>query len=251
MHALTHARQVERPLRPAPAASARPAAASAPASLQRLVGNALAAQVLQRADTRESIRARNRPSAESTRARLREAQQLRQARNRSATVDLRRAEGMRLTSDRRLPARRAGSVRYPRIADWRRDYMAAFITHAMLGRGTAASVPISGMGPGYARGHLLARSLGGSGFDPRNLVPIAHAATNVTEMWHGVERPVRAHLLAAPRHRVSYVVRVDYPAGGSVVPSTLRFQVSCANELGVSCGALSGIRRGSIANAAV
>jgi hypothetical protein len=60
--------------------------------------------------------------------------------------------------------------------------------------GTAASAQIGGLGSGLARGHLLAKTLGGDGADVRNLVPIAQNGTNL-QQFHAVENLVKKHVL--------------------------------------------------------
>ncbi|HEV2756653.1 MAG TPA: DNA/RNA non-specific endonuclease [Actinomycetota bacterium] len=217
----------------------------------RAAGNRALSRVLARVDTRQAIKERDRPSAESTRSKRREETQLRQARNRLATVNATRAENETIAADQNMGPRTVGSIHYSGINNWRRGVMTAEITPDMLGTGSPPSVPISGWTDGYARGHLLARSLGGDGADVRNLVPIAHVATNVTEMWHTVEKPIWTHLRTAGNegHRVKYTVAVDYAAGRNVVPKTLRFHARCYDENGIKCDDLEVV--GSIANAAV
>jgi hypothetical protein len=60
---------------------------------------------------------------------------------------------------------------------------AATITRELLGTGSAASRSIlppgfAGQAANHARGHLIARSLGGSGRDPRNLVTLFNRGAN-------------------------------------------------------------------------
>jgi filamentous hemagglutinin len=57
----------------------------------------------------------------------------------------------------------------------------------MLGTGTAAARNIRpagflGQGANHARGHLIARSLGGSGTDARNLTTLFHRGANTPVM---------------------------------------------------------------------
>jgi hypothetical protein len=89
-----------------------------------------------------------------------------------------------------------GWVTYGAIQNYRRSTVEAFITARMVssGTGTSASVPISGMSAGVARGHLLARCLGGSGSDMRNLVPLAHQFTNLGQ-YQWIEKQVLYHVL--------------------------------------------------------
>lgn len=74
----------------------------------------------------------------------------------------------------------------------------ATITEDMIGTGSAASPSIHPpgfeSGANHARGHLLARALGGSGGDPRNLVTLYQQYANSPNMWH-FERKVRDAVL--------------------------------------------------------
>jgi len=60
-----------------------------------------------------------------------------------------------------------------------------------------------------ARGHLLAQVLGGSGSDPRNIVPICHRSTN-SDMEHDIELPVRNLLRDGTCPVADYEVWVTY-----------------------------------------
>jgi hypothetical protein len=71
----------------------------------------------------------------------------------------------------------------------------ATITKKMIGKGTPANPSIippdfEGGEAGHARGHLLARQLGGSGDEKKNLVTLYQNPTN-TPFMSGVERDVR------------------------------------------------------------
>jgi hypothetical protein len=89
-----------------------------------------------------------------------------------------------------------GTVFYGSIRNHRRQGIVATVTARMIAanRGTAAAVNISGEGLGVARGHLLARCLGGDGHDVRNLVPLAHSFTNL-QHFQLIERNVLHHAL--------------------------------------------------------
>ncbi|HEV2813107.1 MAG TPA: hypothetical protein VGW10_07650, partial [Solirubrobacteraceae bacterium] len=84
--------------------------------------------MLARVDTRQSIKERDRPSAESTRSKRREETQLRQARNRLATVSATRAENETIPADQNIGPRKVGSIHYSGITNWRRGVMEAEIT---------------------------------------------------------------------------------------------------------------------------
>src|SRR5262249_40212401 len=83
--------------------------------------------------------------------------------------------------------------------NYRRQGIIATVTARMIAahRGSTAAVNVSGQGLGVARGHLLAKCLGGDGRDGRNLVPLAHAFTNL-QHFQLIEQNVLHHAL---RHR--------------------------------------------------
>lgn len=99
-----------------------------------------------------------------------------------------------------------GTIFYGSIVNHRRRGITAVVTAQMIAanQGTAASVNISGEGLGIARGHLLARCLGGDGFDYRNLVPLAHAFTNL-QQFQLIEQNILHHVL---RHQTQ--IQQDY-----------------------------------------
>ncbi|MFI5492953.1 DNA/RNA non-specific endonuclease [Actinoplanes sp. NPDC051859] len=65
---------------------------------------------------------------------------------------------------------------------------------ALPGGGTDATFTPEGFesGKGMARGHLIAKELGGSGSDGRNIVALYQNKVNSSAMWHGVEKVVQA-----------------------------------------------------------
>jgi hypothetical protein len=96
---------------------------------------------------------------------------------------------------------------------------AATITREMLGTGTAASRSIrpagfGGQAAGHARGHLIARSLGGSGTDARNLTTLFQRGANSPVM-----RDFEAQVAGAVRggQTVRYEVVPIY-RGAELVP---------------------------------
>lgn len=93
----------------------------------------------------------------------------------------------------------------------------ATITRDMLGSGSRAVREPPGFGgqaAGHARGHLIARQLGGSGRDPRNLVTLFQRPTNSPAM-RGFENAVRA---AVERGEVvRYTVQPIY-RGSEAIP---------------------------------
>ena len=151
--------------------------------------------------TRAAIKELGRLTAEGTRRQRQLAQQERVAMNRSQTIAVRR--GISLPLDQNAYGRTVriadGTVMYGSITNWRRQGIESIITAKMIAAnaGTPAGVRISGEGPGCARGHLLARSLGGDGNDVRNLVPLAHEFTNL-QQYQQIERMVLHHVL---RHK--------------------------------------------------
>lgn len=113
-----------------------------------------------------------------------------------------------------------GSINYgPLDALGRPTGVTATITEDMLGTGTRASPNIlppgfAGGSAGQARGHLLARLLGGSGDNARNLVTILQNPTNTPVM-----RAIEAETASAVRagQIVQYSVTPIYE-GASLVP---------------------------------
>lgn len=93
----------------------------------------------------------------------------------------------------------------------------ATVTRDMLGTGSRAVREPPGFGgqaAGHARGHLIARQLGGSGRDPRNLVTLFQRPANSPAM-RGFENAVRA---AVERGEVvRYTVQPIY-RGSEVIP---------------------------------
>ncbi|MEV6303420.1 RHS repeat-associated core domain-containing protein [Actinoplanes sp. NPDC051861] len=76
---------------------------------------------------------------------------------------------------------------------------------------------------GMAAGHLIANSLGGSGKDPRNLVPIYQNMVNSSAMYHGVEKVVKKWIDSG--QTVYYRVE-PYYGPGSNIPIYLRVVVA-------------------------
>lgn len=118
-----------------------------------------------------------------------------------------------------------GWIRYGAIINGRRTAMSALITTPMIGQGTTPTYDfpfIVRYGGGLiARGHLLARSLGGSGSNPRNLVPMLQIRANI-RMYSAFERRVRQAVLndGIP---VEYTVTPIYWASNSLWPAEIRF----------------------------
>jgi hypothetical protein len=87
-----------------------------------------------------------------------------------------------------------GYISYGELSNGARHIMEAVVTPPMIGHGTNANYEFPFMTvrkSGYfAAGHLLAKTLGGSGTDPRNLVPIFHQFANLP-MYHQFEGAVR------------------------------------------------------------
>lgn len=125
-----------------------------------------------------------------------------------------------------------GWIRYGRIINGRRTTMEAVITPPMISQGTAASYDFpfitrrSGGGY-YARGHLLAKTLGGSGSNPRNLVPLLHVRGNI-RMYTAFESLVR-QAVVNDNIPVRYSVAPIYRGPTELWPSELRFKAR--NEL--------------------
>lgn len=204
------------------------------------------------------------PVAGGTRRRTRDALQSRVATNRSqvvSTIPETLSQGDRMSAAASFTWL-DGSVRYGAIQNWRRAGITATIGPQWLAAnlGTNARVDISGMGAGLARGHLLARSLGGSGTDIRNLVPLAHNFTNINQ-FQSVEKRIAQHVLrdrtsaqlaafgnrptlaqakaavnnpawatlltSGYYHTVTYTVTPEYDNNSRTRPAALRFSARC------------------------
>jgi len=116
----------------------------------------------------------------------------------------------------------------------------ATITRRMLGTGTRATRTPPGYGPnaGLARGHLIARQLGGTGRDVRNLVTLYQRPANTPAMLR-FENQVRAAVRGG--EKVRYTVTPIY-RGAEAVPRAVtlsargsrgfRLAVSVLNKAG-------------------
>lgn len=99
----------------------------------------------------------------------------------------------------------------------------------LQGRIPPGGTPATYYPPGYrenegmASGHLIARSLGGSGQHPGNLVPLYQHKVNSSAMYHGIEKTVRS--LVASGEVVYYRVEPHY-VGADPMPDYLRVIVS-------------------------
>ncbi len=106
----------------------------------------------------------------------------------------------------------------------------ARINKGNIGKGTDASftppgwitgLNVVGQATKIARGHLLANILGGSGSDPRNIVPICHQSTN-TDMKNDIEIRVRDLVNNGTCPTVDYEVTVTYnDPQNPAVPSSI------------------------------
>jgi DNA-entry nuclease len=70
--------------------------------------------------------------------------------------------------------------------------------------------------PGYQAGHLIGAQFGGSGQDPRNLVPLSQK-TNVAAMYHDFEKCVADELNTHPSESIFYEAVPIY-TGSDQVP---------------------------------
>lgn len=172
-------------------------------------------------ETRRGIKEKDRPTAEGTRRRSQEAIQHRQALYRSQNIHARRHTT--ILADQKASGHEVriedGVVRYGSIDQWRREGIVSAISASMIAAraGTDASIEINGQGYGIARGHLLAKCLGGDGRDARNLVPLAHEFTNL-QQYQQIEKNVLYHVL---RHKTQVqrqmLGRVTLKAAGDAV----------------------------------
>lgn len=140
-----------------------------------------------------------------------------------------------------------GEVTYDGITNGQRHGVHAVISRQMIRQGSAASYnfPFFTRRTGYliVRGHLLARVLGGSGSNARNLVPLYHGYNNVP-MYRHIERRIQMYvqrgnvaevhiapdyLHAPPDPRSLFpnyieVTARDYYSGRKILPTgTVRF----------------------------
>ena len=79
-----------------------------------------------------------------------------------------------------------------------------------------------------ARGHLLAQSLGGSGIDIRNIVPLfSYTNSVVMTRWEGLLRAALAAQPPSANFKVKYTVRAEYCAPPRVHPRGLWLEAVC------------------------
>jgi DNA/RNA non-specific endonuclease len=103
-----------------------------------------------------------------------------------------------------------------------------------LGGGTPTNTRIRPAGYDssiYRNSHLIAASLGGSGIDLRNLVPL-YTAANSPMMYNYIEAVVKEHVEAG--ERVYYDVVPEY-AGPGPVPDGMYFYVGTSSGYQQSC----------------
>lgn len=116
-----------------------------------------------------------------------------------------------------------GWIEYGAITNGRRSAMRALVTSPMIGAGTAPSYDFPFITHRsaylYARGHLLAKTLGGSGGNARNLVPLMQNRANL-RMYHAFESKVR-YAVANIGVAVEYSVTPVYWTPTSLWPSEL------------------------------
>jgi DNA/RNA non-specific endonuclease len=121
-----------------------------------------------------------------------------------------------------------GWVDYSAIVNGQRGAVQARITRSMIRQGSAATYnfPFIRRRMGYmvVRGHLLARVLGGSGADGRNLVPLPHSANNLpmyadieSRIQRSVERGGEVLFTAFPVY-----LGGAFPDPRSVLPTAIR-----------------------------
>jgi DNA/RNA non-specific endonuclease len=126
-----------------------------------------------------------------------------------------------------------GQITYRGVdADGRNAGAHAVITHGMttktrarIGEHATGVIPYfaNGSAPGIHRGHLIAKSLGGMG-DYLNWVPLK-STTNVSDMWHHVEKLVYDFFAARGQGYVEVDVSPAY-AKDMPVPSTLTYAIT-------------------------
>jgi hypothetical protein len=119
-----------------------------------------------------------------------------------------------------------GWIQYGGVSRGQRLGVEAIVTRAMLGKGSSASYNFRFLtrkaGLIIVRGHLLARVLGGSGANARNLIPLYHNRNNLP-MFADIERRIMrfvrsgnvAHVIVRPEYAA------QYPNPMSVFPSTV------------------------------
>jgi DNA/RNA non-specific endonuclease len=108
-----------------------------------------------------------------------------------------------------------GWVAYGRISQGRRAGVSAVITRSMIRKGTHAGVyqfPFFRRQTGIliVRGHLLARVLGGSGTNPRNLVPLYHNRNNLP-MYQDIEKKIQDYVSRGGTVRFSAIPEYGKP----------------------------------------
>lgn len=123
-----------------------------------------------------------------------------------------------------------GWIRYGAITNGQRSTVTALVTPSMIRQGSTPNYDFPffnrRFGLVIVRGHLLARVLGGDGAEPRNLVPLPHAANNLP-MYEDLESRVQRHVEKGNTAKVS--VRVIYGNGApgsaaSLLPTRLIYR---------------------------
>ena len=100
--------------------------------------------------------------------------------------------------------------------------VSATLDNSMLHTGSSAKSSIrppgfAGQSSGHARGHLLAKQLGGSGTDERNLVTLFQNPVN-TPIMRGFENQIKKAIEAG--EIIKYRVTPDY-IGNSLIPDSI------------------------------
>lgn len=136
-------------------------------------------------------------------------------------------------SEHTVRFRDGGYVTYKGIIAGRRKGIEALISPEMIRAGSSARYDFPFLtrktGMFIIRGHLLARVLGGSGYDPCNLVPLYHARNNLP-MFQDIEKVVMKYVEAGGM--VRYIVTPEYRGRShpsshmSVFPTSLRIQAT-------------------------
>ena len=91
----------------------------------------------------------------------------------------------------RSDSRHAPAGQAPGSAILIRPAEACYSGGSVKTKGSSALYTPPGFDPAvHDRGHLIARRLGGSGIDPRNITPVFKNTVNQTAQYHGVEKYV-------------------------------------------------------------
>lgn len=133
-----------------------------------------------------------------------------------------------------------GWVQYGGVIDGQRDGVTAVVTPSMLRTGTHATYDLPFIrrrtGLIIVRGHLLARVLGGSGSNPRNLVPLYHARNNLP-MYRHFEHLVKRRVQQGKAVRVA--VTPHYPATTRAMSAFPDYITYAASEVATGANVLT------------